>query len=141
MQAPRPRALGKSAAKGPNDRLQADLIDFSQNTRGKTKYGLVVMDVFTREAAVVGRATGHDRPGQRVRHHRELPTEAVHRTKRPEDRNATAVVDRGIQTLKKDLRNLDKFYHVFSSCRATCPSSARKLGQGTWTTAGCRVTM
>ena len=66
-QAARPRALGKSAAEGPNDRLQADLIDFSQNTRGKTKYGLVVMDVFTREAAVepvqnknaetVGRAT------------------------------------------------------------------------------------
>ena len=58
-QAPRPRALGT----GPNDRLQADLIDFSQNTRKKTKYG----DVFTREAAVealenknaetVGRAT------------------------------------------------------------------------------------
>ena len=92
-QAPRPRTLGKSAAEGPNDRLQADLIDFSQNTRGKTKYGLVVMDVFTREAAVeplqnknaetVGRAyqarragadggrrelCGHDRPGQRVRH-------------------------------------------------------------------------
>ena len=67
VQAPRPRALGKSAAEGPNDRLQADLIDFSQNTRGKTRYGLVVMDVFTREAAVeplqnknaetVGRAT------------------------------------------------------------------------------------
>ena len=52
VQAPRPRALGKSAAEGPNDRLQANLIDFSQNTRGKTKYGLVVMDVFTREAAV-----------------------------------------------------------------------------------------
>ena len=34
---------------------------------------------------------------------RELPAEAVHRTKRPEDRNAIAVVDRGIQTLKKDL--------------------------------------
>ena len=34
---------------------------------------------------------------------RELPAEAVHRTKHPEDRNATAVVDRGIQTLKKDL--------------------------------------
>ena len=32
----------------------------------------------------------------------ELP-EAVHRTKRPEDRNAIAVVDRGIQTLKRDL--------------------------------------
>ena len=37
-------------------------------------------------------------------------------------------------------RNLDKFYHVFSSCRATCPSSPAELGQGTWTTAGCRVT-
>ena len=35
VQAPRPRALGKSAAEGPNDRLQADLIDFSQNTRGE----------------------------------------------------------------------------------------------------------
>ena len=67
VQAPRPRALGKLAAKGPNDRLQADPINFSQNTRGKTKYGLVVMDVFTRKAALeplqnknaetVGRAT------------------------------------------------------------------------------------
>ena len=66
VQAARPRALGKPP-KGPNDRLQANLIDFSQNTRGKTKYGLVVMDVFTQEAAVeplqnknaeaVGRAT------------------------------------------------------------------------------------
>ena len=34
---------------------------------------------------------------------RELFAEAVRRTKRPEDRNATAVVDRGMQTLKKDL--------------------------------------
>ena len=34
---------------------------------------------------------------------RELPENAVRRTKRPEDRNAIAVVDRGIQTLKKDL--------------------------------------
>ena len=127
-QAPRPRALGKSAAEGPNDRLQADLIDFSQNTRGKTKYGLVVMDVFTREAAVeplqnknaetVGRATkratqeltGDDKNfvvttdlgNEFATLDRELPAEAVHRTKRPEDRNATAVADRGIQTLKKD---------------------------------------
>ena len=37
-------------------------------------------------------------------------------------------------------KNSDKFSHVFSSCRATCPSSPGKLGQGTWTTAGCRVT-
>ena len=126
---PRPRALGKSAAEGPNDRLQADLIDFSQNTRGKTKYGLVVMDVFTREAAVeplqnknaetVGRATKRaareltgddgnfvvttDLGNEFATLDRELPENAVHRTKRFEDRNAIAVVDRGIQTLKKDL--------------------------------------
>ena len=126
VQAPRPRALGKSAAEGPNDRLQADLIDFSQNTRGKTKYGLVVMDVFTREAPLqnknaetVGRATKRaakeltgddgnfvvttDLGNEFATLDRELPENAVHRTKRPEDRNAIAVVDRGIQTLKKDL--------------------------------------
>ena len=112
------------ASRPPRGRttLQADLIDFSQNTR----YGLVVMDVFTRAAAVeplqnknaetVGRAT--KRAAQEVTGDdvvttdlgnefatlgQELPEEAVHRTKRPEDRNATAVVDRGIQTLKKDL--------------------------------------
>ena len=49
--APKPRSLGKSAAEGPNDRLQADLVDFSQNTRGRNKFGLVVTDVFTREVA------------------------------------------------------------------------------------------
>ena len=109
VQAPQPRTLGKSAAEGPNDRLQADLIDFSQNTRGKTKYGLVVMDVFTREAAVeplqnknaetVGRAT--------KRAARELTGDdknfVVTTDLGNEFANAIAVVDRGIQTLKKDL--------------------------------------
>ena len=87
---------------------QADLIDFSQNTRGKTKYGLVVMDVFTREAAVeplqnknaetVGRATKRavreltgddgnfvvttDLGNEFATLDRELP-EAVHRTSGP----------------------------------------------------------
>ena len=110
----------------PRDRLQADLIDFSQNTRGKTKHGLVVMDVFTREAAVeplqnknaeaVGRATkwaarelaGDDENfavttdlgNEFATLERELPGVAVHRTKRPEDRNAMAAVDRGIQTTR-----------------------------------------
>ena len=37
--APKPRSLGKSAAEGPNDRLQADLVDFSQNTQGGTSTG------------------------------------------------------------------------------------------------------
>ena len=153
VQAPRPRTLGKSAAEGPNDRLQADLIDFSQNTRGKTKYGLVVMDVFTREAAVeplqnknaetVGRATKRaareltgddgnfvvttDLGNEFATLDRELPENAVHRTKRPEDRNAIAVVERGIQTLKKDLATRvarkggqwsDHFQQTASACNA-----------------------
>ena len=85
------------------------------------------MDVFTREAAVeplqnknaetVGRATKRaareltgddgnfvvttDLGNEFATLDRELPENAAHRTKRPEDRNA--MVDRGIQTLKKDL--------------------------------------
>ena len=108
VQAPRPRALGKSAAEGPNDRLQADLIDFSQNTRGKTKYGLVVMDVFTREAAMeplqnknaetVGRAT--------KRAARKLTGDDGNFAVTTDLGNEFATLDRehrGIQTLKKDL--------------------------------------
>ena len=127
--APKPRSLGKSAAEGPNDRLQADLVDFSQNTRGRNRYGLVVTDVFTREVAtkplpdkraetvtqaaseiipklveeegnyVVTTDMGNEFQGLE----QALPEAAVHRHKRPEDRNATAVIDRAIQTLKKDL--------------------------------------
>ena len=33
--APKPRSLGKSAAEGPNDRLQADLVDFGQKHPGE----------------------------------------------------------------------------------------------------------
>ena len=55
-----------------------------------------------RELAGAGRGTT-DLGNEFATLDRELPDEAVHRTKRPEDRNAMAVVDRGIQTLKKDL--------------------------------------
>ena len=51
---PKPRSLGKSAAEGPNTRLQADLIDFSQNIkRGKdgNRFALLISDVYTREVA------------------------------------------------------------------------------------------
>ena len=103
VQAPRPCALGKSAAEGPNDRLQADLIDFSQNTRGKTKYGLVVMEAAVeplqnKNAETVGRATKRaareltgddgnfvvttDLGNEFATLDRELPENAVHRTKR-----------------------------------------------------------
>jgi len=115
--APKPRSLGKSAAEGPNDRLQADLVDFSQNTRGRNRYGLVAQDVFTREIATkalpdkraetVTRAAAEIIPdlvqeeGNYV-----VTTDLGHRQKDPSDRNATAVVDRAIQTLKKDLAGL-----------------------------------
>ena len=127
--APKPRSLGKSAAEGPNDRLQADLVDFSQNTHKRNKFGLVVTDVFTREVATkalpdkraetVTAAAAEIIPGlvqeegnyvvttdlgNEFRGLEEaLPEGVVHRQKDPTDRNATAVVDRAIQTLKKDL--------------------------------------
>ena len=120
--APKPRSLGKSAAEGPNDRLQADLVE----------YGVVVQDVFTREIAtkalpdkraetvtraaaeiipdlvqekgnyVVTTNLGNEFQGLEA----ALPGGAVHRQKDPSDRNATAVVDRAIQTLKKDLAGM-----------------------------------
>ena len=127
--APKPRSLGKSAAEGPDQRLQADLVDFSQNTRGPNRYGLVVTDVFTREVAT--KALPNKQSGTVTRAAAEiipelvqeegnyvvttdqgnefrglegaLPEPAVHREKLPSDRNATAVIDRAIQTLKKDL--------------------------------------
>ena len=123
---------GEVGSRGAQDRLQADLVDFSQNTRGRNKYGLVVQDVFTREIAtkalpdkraetvtraaaeiipdlvqeegnyVVTTDLGNEFQGLEA----ALPGGAVHRQKDPTDRNATAVVDRAIQTLKKDLAGL-----------------------------------
>ena len=123
--APKPRSVGKSAAEGPKDGLQADLIDM---TRGANKFGSVVTDVFTREVATkalpdkraetVTRAAAEIIPelvedgsnyaittdlGNEFRGlEAALPGDVVHRQKDPCDRNATAVVDRAIQTLKKD---------------------------------------
>ena len=119
-----PRKLYRLARQRDLDVTQAMAFEALKADVGRqvqAKYGLVVMDVFTREAAVLCRTRtprrraappsaprrelcGRDRPGQRVRHAGPgLPAEAVRRTKRFEDRNAIAVVDRGIQTLKKDL--------------------------------------
>ena len=104
-------------------------MDFSQNTRGRNKFGLVVTDVFTREVATkalpdkraetVTQAAAEIIPelvqeegnyvvttdlGKEFRGlEAALPGGAVHRQKDPTDRNATAVVDRATQTLKKDL--------------------------------------
>ena len=47
--APKPRSLGKSAAEGPNDRLQVDLIDFSNNTKkdNPNRFALAMIDVLS----------------------------------------------------------------------------------------------
>ena len=88
--APKPRSLGKSAAEGPNDRLQADLAE-------------IIPDLVQEEGNyVVTTDMGNEFRGLEA----ALPGGAVHRQKDPSDRNATAVVDRAIQTLKKDLAGM-----------------------------------
>ena len=128
--APRQRAAGKSAAEKPNEGLQADLIDFGRNASAESgnKFALVVTDVFTREVETrplqtktpqeVGIAVAsavRDLAGTKDvvlstdggfefrGVERSLTEGAVHRVKDKNDRNALAVVDRAIQTLKKDL--------------------------------------
>ena len=104
----RPRVLGKSAAEGPNDRLQADLIDFSRppwnlcRTRTPRRWAAPPSAPRELTGGDGNFVVTTDLGNEFATLDRELP-EAVHRTKRPEDRNAIAVVDRGIQTLKKDL--------------------------------------
>ena len=131
--APKPRSLGRSAATAPGSNLQADLIDLSNNTGakfGEHKYALTVSDVFTRRAwteplrykdaantnsafrkilkevpghgdnAVVTTDQGNEFKGLE---NQVLPKSGVHIEKEVTDRNAIAVVDRTIQTLKKDL--------------------------------------
>ena len=131
--APKPRSLGRSAATAPGSNLQADLIPLSHNAGGKFgdhKYALTVSDVFTRKAwteplrykdaantntafrkilkevpghgdnAVVTTDQGNEFKGLE---NQVLPKSGVHREKEVTDRNAIAVVDRTIQTLKKDL--------------------------------------
>ena len=129
--APKPRSLGKSAAEGPNDRLQFDLIDFSANTSRKNpnRFALVGIDVFTREMAsvplktkttgevntafkkAVGELAGDeknyvvttDQGPEFAKLEEAMPEEAVYRQKTPADKNAIAVLDRNMQSLKKDL--------------------------------------
>jgi hypothetical protein len=130
---PPPRSQGKSAAEGPGSRLQADLMDFSQNTHGhendQHRYALQVSDVFTREAyteplkgktaiqvdsamrKIRDEIPGHfdnavvttDKGGEFAGLDKVLPQDAVHRYK--EGVNDIAVVDRTMQTLKKDLED------------------------------------
>ena len=49
--APKYRSTGKSAAEGTNERLQAGLIDMSQNTKTKQRVASLISDVYCREIA------------------------------------------------------------------------------------------
>jgi len=126
--AAKPESLGKSAAEGPNDRLQFDLIDFSNNTKkdNPNRFALVGIDVFTREmsavplktkrpqevnvafrrAAVdlVGDETNYvvttDQGPEFAQLSQAMPDDAVYRQKDVQDRNAISVLDRNMQGLK-----------------------------------------
>jgi hypothetical protein len=125
--APKFRSTGKSAAEGPNERLQADLIDFSQNTKTKQKYALLVNDVYTREVRakalpnktpeVVNAAAQElipelvggkqdfsittDKGREFNLLEQAIGEEAVHREK--QSMNDISVLDRSMQTVKKDM--------------------------------------
>ena len=131
--APKQRSLGKSAAEGPGERLQADLVDLSNNAHAKPgdhKYALMVADVYTRktwteplrykDSTSVNREFRkilRDVPGKgqnavvttdqgnefKQLDAHVLSKDAVHREKEVNDPNATAVVDRAMQTIKRDL--------------------------------------
>ena len=127
---PPPRSLGKSAATAPNTTLQADLMDFNQMGKNhEHKYALEVADVFTKKAyteplrtksagdvavamhnilqKVPGRAErasmSTDKGREWADFNMVLPHSAVHRYKKTI--NDLSVVDRQMQTLKRDLED------------------------------------
>ncbi len=128
--APKPKSIGKSAAEGPNTRLQADLIDLSKNARAESgaKYALLLTDVFTREVAAADLKTKRPEEvnnalagalgslvddkqdivltvdaGKEWAQAEEVIEDGVLKQKDPRDRQGMAVVDRAMQTIKKDL--------------------------------------
>ena len=78
-------------------------MDFSQNTRGPNRYGLVVTDVpgSGHEGAAQLQSTTVTQAAAEIIP--ELVREEGNYADDGPDRNATAVIDRAIQTLKKDL--------------------------------------
>ena len=126
--APPPRSAGHFASSRPGQDIQADLIDFSKNTLLKgqpERYALVVADVFTRKlgieplksknAASVGAAMqrelkemGIEKPAliltDKGKEFSSLDNERdIHQTRDVRDTNGLAIVDRGIQSIKRDL--------------------------------------
>ena len=132
---PPPRSLGKSAATGPGNQLQADLMDFNQMGHNQEhKYALEVADVFTRKAytealksksatdvAVAMRSLleqipqhganavlSTDKGREFSDFDRVLPASAV--LKHKQTINDLSVVDRQMQSLKKGLEDRAQNY-------------------------------
>ena len=125
---PPPRATGKAAATRPDSALQADLIDFANNlppTSDGNRYAVVLGDVFTRELLAVPVPSKDPATVARVLKPMiqnltegdknftlstdggaeftclDLLEQAAHRLKA--GKQDLAVIDRGIQNLKKGL--------------------------------------
>jgi hypothetical protein len=128
--APGARSTGKSAAEDIGTIFQADLLDFSKNSKAadkKSKYALAVVDVFSREISTkklpdkrsetinqaVRDIMDEPAPGKTIKMSTDKGLEfsnlgaamagVVHVAKQPQDRNGIAVLDRGIKTIKGDL--------------------------------------
>lgn len=129
--APPPRSAGHFASSRPGQDVQADLIDFSKNTKLKGqphRYAVVVADVFTRKlgiepvknksSATVGAAMqrelkemgldGAHKPAlirtDKGKEFASLDNEHnIHQTRDVRDTSGLAIVDKGIQSIKRDL--------------------------------------
>ncbi len=126
--APPPRSVGHFASSRPCQDIQADLIDFSKNTRLKGqphRYALVTADVFTRKLGIepLKSKSAEEVAAAMQRELKEMGVERpalirtdkgkefagvdnernVHQTKDLRDTNGLAIVDRGIQSIKRDL--------------------------------------
>jgi hypothetical protein len=126
--APPPRSAGHFASSRPGQDIQADLIDFSKNTKLKGqphRYAVVVADVFTRKlgiepvkdksSATVAAAMQRELKEMNADKNALVRTDKgrefagldneqnVHQTRDVRDTNGLAIVDRGIQSIKRDL--------------------------------------
>jgi hypothetical protein len=128
--APAQRAIGQSASEGVGRRFQADLMDFSKNTsttaNGGYRYVLQLIDVFSRRVATAPLLSKNKLDVKRALNKLlrelgavkeckvttddgaefagyEVPKDGVHVVKDPADRNALAVNDKAMQTLKQKL--------------------------------------
>jgi hypothetical protein len=127
--APAPRSTGKSVSEGLGSRWALDLVDLSQNSKGRdgvNRFALMAIDIFSRE--VFAEAIPNKRPetinkafnslieipdgmqgkvstdkGGEFAKLGEADPGIVHVQKSPSDPNGLATLDRAMQTIKVDL--------------------------------------